>query len=313
MREFQFHIPGVSKFMAQVAHGLCIPGAHVPPSKKDKSLGDRTTYIGASSATGCLYKAYMDVTEKDAIDSKQVFVFERGHQLEEMIRKGINGLGWTEIDTVSDHVKGMKSVVHQEEVEGIGAYAFIKAHIDFVFVSTTELVIKEIKSAATIPSEPYTSHIYQTTLQMWLLKNKYPNHKIRASVVYHNWDTGESFDYPIDYNEAFLDVALTQAVELWNAILSKCPPKPTIQPYCTKCSRKGTCPKLLFGAETELPDDFISMANRLFEYKETDKSMKKLKDNLLAFMISAGLKKAVLGDVIIEVANGQYGPYLKIT
>lgn len=313
MNDFNFHVPGVCKFMAQVAEGLKNPNAKVPASTKDKSLGDRSTYIGASAATGCLYKAYMDVMEKTAIDAKQVFVFERGHQLEEMVRKGLNGLGWTEIDSIDDHQTGVKSVVHQVETRGVGKYGFIMPHIDLVFVSNTELVIKEMKSAATIPVEPYASHIKQVIVQMKLLKDEYPNRKVRASVVYHNWDTGESFDYPIEYNEALLAIALKDAEILWNAFQTKTPPMPTTQLYCTKCSRKGTCPELLFGAETELPDDLITQADRLNHYKEVDKSMKKLKVNFLAYMISAGLKRVVLGNNILEVVNGQYGPYLKVT
>jgi hypothetical protein len=82
-REFNFQTDGVSKFMQEVAKGLCMPNAHVPLSTKDKSLGDRSTYVGASSATGCLFKAYKEVVEKPPIDAKQIFVFERGHQLED--------------------------------------------------------------------------------------------------------------------------------------------------------------------------------------------------------------------------------------
>lgn len=312
-----YYVSGVSKFMSLIAEGLKNPKAQVPYSTKDKSLGDRSTYIGASSATGCLYKAYLDVMEINTIDAKQVFVFERGHQLEEMIRKGLNGLGWTEIDAISDYRPKVKSLVHQEEVFGTGNYAYLKAHIDFVFVTSKELVIKEIKSAATIPTEAYLSHIYQTTLQMYMLQQKYPDHKIRASVVYHNWETGESFDYPVKLNEAFLQIALKQAETLWNAIQTKTAPEPEIQLYCSKCSHKDTCSKLLFGAETELPEELTTFVERLFEQKQESKSMTKLKDNLLAYLESAGLKRALFvskryGQIFVEVTKGQYGFYLKI-
>jgi CRISPR-associated exonuclease Cas4 len=186
-RNFNFVVDGVCEFMQEVSKGLVNPSACVPPSTKDKSLGDRSTYIGASSATGCLHKAYRDVFEKPDIDAKQIFVFERGHQLEELIRKGLNGIGWKEINSVSDHKTGNKSVVHQEEVAGPGRYSFIKAHIDFVFVTNKEMVIKEIKSSASLPLKEYLSHAYQVLIQMWLLKNKYPGKSIRGSVVYHNW------------------------------------------------------------------------------------------------------------------------------
>ncbi len=312
--EFDFHVAGVSKFMAEVARGLSIPGAHVPQSTKDKTLGDRKTYVGASSANGCLYKAYKDAMEKpDRIDSKQIFVFERGHQLEEMIRKGLNGLGWLEIDSMSEYKAGTQSVIHQEEVAGEGKFAFIKAHIDFVFVGKKVLVVKEIKSSATLPHRPWNSHIGQTMIQIWLLKQKYPNHKIRASVVYHNWDTGESVDYPIEFNDATLEAALNGALLLWNAYKTKQIPKPTVQPYCSKCPYKGTCPALCFGAETDLPEEFAEIVQRLYDLKLANRSMDKLKDNLLAWMVSAGLKRMkASNDIFVEVANGAYGQYLKI-
>jgi CRISPR-associated exonuclease Cas4 len=312
--EFDFFVSGVSPFMAQVAKGLKAPGAHVPHCTKDKSLGDRSTYVGASSANGCLYKAYQDAMDKpDRIDSKQIFVFERGHQLEEMIRKGLNGLGWMEIDSVADYKPGTQSVVHQEEVVGEGKYSFIKAHIDFVFVGQKVLVVKEIKSSATLPHRPWNNHIGQTMIQAWLLKAKYPERKVRASVVYHNWDTGESVDYPVEFNEATLKGALDSALLLWNAYKTKQVPKPTVQPYCSKCPYKGSCPALCFGAETDLPEEFAEIVQRLYDMKLANRSMEKLKLNLMTWMVSAGLKKMkASNDIYVEVANGQNGQYLKI-
>lgn len=312
-RKFNFHVDGVSRFMQEVAKGLCMPNAHVPVSEKDKSLGDRSTYIGASAATGCLYKAYMDAKNKPEVDSKQIFVFERGHQLEEMVRKGLSGMGWSEIDSVDDYRQGQKSYVHQEEVCGQNGYEYVKGHIDFVFVNSKELVIKEMKSSATLPLSPYMSHVYQVTLQMWLLMSKYPDRNVRASIVYHNWDSGESVDYPIEFNEAFLEVALSQAQTLWIAIQTSTEPIPTRQLYCSKCSYKASCPVLLFGSEADLPQELNGFVGQLSDFKETKKKMSKLQENMKSLMVSAGLKKAKFDDTYVEIVNGQWGPYLKIT
>lgn len=311
-RKFNFHVDGVSRFMQEVAKGLCVPNAHAPLSTKDKSLGDRSTYVGASSATGCLYKAHKEVFEKPPIDAKQIFVFERGHQLEDMIRKGLNGMGWEEINSVDDYQPGIKSVIHQEVVSGPAGYEYISVHIDFVFPSRKELVIKEIKSAATLPLSPYMSHVYQTTVQMWMLKEKYPDRNVRASVVYYNWATGESIDYPIDFNQATLEVALTQCETLWESYQTKIAPVPTRQLYCSACPFKGTCPVLLFGSETDLPEELDQVAERLHDFRKAKKEMQKLQSNLMATLVSAGMKKATFGDVTVEVVNGQYGPYLKV-
>jgi len=73
----------VAPLMQEVARGLKNPHAITPQDLYDKSLGDRTKYIGASSATGCLRKAYLSVKEIVDYSPEQMFVFERGHQLEE--------------------------------------------------------------------------------------------------------------------------------------------------------------------------------------------------------------------------------------
>ncbi|PCI30890.1 MAG: hypothetical protein COB67_00100 [SAR324 cluster bacterium] len=313
-QNFSFKVEGVCDFMQAVAQGLSNPSAHVPMSTRDKSLGDRSTYIGASSATGCLFKAYMDIKEARSVDSKQIFVFERGHQLEEMIRKGLNGAGWTELDSIDlFQTEAKQQFIHQEEIEGPEGHSYLKAHIDFVFVNSKELVIKEIKSSSSIPLQPYMSHVYQTMLQMWLLKNKYPTHNVRASVVYHNWDTGESIDYVVPFNEATLEIALTQSMTLWNALHTGQIPEPTLQLYCSKCAFKATCPKLCFGAEQNLPDDLVSLAQKVADFKAAEKDVKKLKGNFQALMESAGINKAVLGDNILEMKRGRYGHYLTVT
>ncbi len=313
--EFDFHVSGVCNFMNLIAKGLQNPKARVPFDARSKLLGDRSTYIGASAATGCLYKAYMDVFEKKPINSKQVFVFERGHQLEEMIRKGLNGLGYRELASVSHYnAKYKKCVIHQEEVQGMGDFEFIKAHIDFVFVNSQELVIKEIKSSASIPTQPYLSHVYQALIQMWLLKEKYPDRKVRASVVYHNWDTGDSEDYPIEYNITLLNTALNNALNLWTAFFEQNIPAPERQLYCSKCSHKNTCPALCLQSDNDLPQDLLVLVGRLADFKSAEKTMKKLKDNFLQLMMSSGLQRAKIGEYLLEVCNGTNGSkYLKIT
>lgn len=180
-------IQNVAPLMQVVAKGLKNPEAKIPQDLFDKSLGDRSTYIGASAATGCLRKAYLDVKEIADHSDEQMFVFERGHQLEEMIRKGLNGAGYKEFKDV-DECEG-KNLIHQLEVIGKGKFSFIRAHIDFIFVDQKNrvIVVQEIKSSAAIPDSVYDSHYRQITLQLWLVSQQYPDYRVRGSVVYHNW------------------------------------------------------------------------------------------------------------------------------
>ena len=67
----------ISIFMQHIAHGLSNPDAQIPKILT-QHLGDRSKYIGASAATGCLRKSSLDVKDLEKKHSaKQMFVFER--------------------------------------------------------------------------------------------------------------------------------------------------------------------------------------------------------------------------------------------
>jgi len=291
----------IAPLMQVVADGLKNPQAKIPQDLTNKSLGDRSTYVGASSATGCLRKAYLDVKEIVEHSSKQMFVFERGHQLEEMIRKGLNGAGYTEYTTV-ENAKG-KNLIHQLTVRGLGKFDFIAAHLDFVFVDQANkvLVVQEIKSSAVIPDAVYDSHIRQLTLQMWLLRQQYPDYSVRGAVTYHNWDTGESKAYPVELLLPMLATILKRAALLWNSINQNREPSPEVQLYCDKCSFKGNCPALEFGGQ--LPKELEEMAEKVKEAKAMEKEAKKIKSNFKSMLEASGLKGAKVGDTTVTLVT----------
>jgi len=291
----------IAPLMKVVAKGLRNPKAHIPRDLFDKSLGDRSTYIGASAATGCMRKAYLDIKEVVEHDDKQMFVFERGHQLEEMIRKGLNGAGYKEYVTVEE-AKGL-NVIHQAEVIGPGKFSFIKGHIDFVFVDQKkcELVVQEIKSSSVIPDAIYDSHLRQVTLQLWLLKQQYPDYIVRGSVVYHNWDTGESRSYEIELSQPLLVAIVKRALLLWNSINTNREPEPENQMYCDKCSFRGNCSALEFGGK--LPKELEAMAQKVQEAKRAEKEAKKIKANFKALLEASGLKGAKVGDTTVSIVT----------
>jgi CRISPR-associated exonuclease Cas4 len=269
----------VSLFMQHIAWGLKNSYAAIP-SIQIQDLGDRSKYIGASAAVGCLRKAYLDVkqTQLKKHSAKQMFVFERGHQLEEMIRKGAHGMGWNELDSIADYKKGDGiQYVHQHtaRAENNKEYNFFEAHIDFIFVNEKELVIKEIKSSASIPDQPYESHVLQVHLQMWLVKQQYPHMKIRGSVVYHNWDTGQSIDYPIKFSVAILEVALSKSRILWDSFQNEMEPEAEPQLYCGLCPFKGDCPKICDGAFADLPRDLLPLVKQIKEFRGVEKKYQK--------------------------------------
>jgi len=295
----------ISVFMQHIAWGLSNANAQIPQIIT-QHLGDRSKYIGASAATACLRKAFLDVKTLDKEHSaKQMFVFERGHQLEEMIRKGANGNGWTELNSIKNYQQGRGlQYVHQHTATAPNSkYPFLKAHIDFVFVNTTELAIKEIKSSASIPDSPYESHLLQITLQMWLVKQQYPDKKIRGSIVYHNWDTGQSIDYSVKFNLSLLELALNKAQTLWNAYQNDIEPEATTQLFCGTCPFKGSCPKISEGAFTDLPKDLLPLVKKIKSFKSVEKDIKKLKKNLESLLKATNIKKAKFEDITVQVVE----------
>lgn len=294
----------VSVFMQHIAHGLRNADAQIP-SILTQHLGDRSKYIGASAAVACLRKAFLDVKSIKTNFAKQMFVFERGHQLEEMIRKGANGNGWAELESIKHYSKGSGiQYVHQHTATAPESeYPFLTAHIDFVFVNEKELVIKEIKSSASIPDAPYESHILQTTLQMWLVKQQYPDRKIRGSIVYHNWDTGQSTDYSVKFNLAILELALSKAQTLWDAFQNNVEPEASTQLYCGTCPFKGNCPKICNGAFTDLPKDLSPLVEKVKSFRAVEKDIKKLKGNLQSLLKSTGIKRAKFDNTTIEIVT----------
>jgi CRISPR-associated exonuclease Cas4 len=299
-------------FMQHIAWGLKNALAQIPKIAVHH-LGDRTKYVGASAATGCLRKSYLDVKDIKAKEHspEQMFVFERGHQLEEMIRKGANGMGWLEHSALEQYVPGAGiQYIHQLEAVGPGQWNFIRAHIDFVFIGSKELVIKEIKSSASIPTEPYESHRLQLTLQMWLVKQMYPDYNVRGSIVYHNWDSGESKDYEVELSKAFLKVALLRAKKLWYALENGVEPEAETQLYCGQCPFKGTCPKITEGIMQELPRDLIPIARRMKELSGIEKELKKLKRSLLGFFKSLDIRKTQIETTTFELVDRKGNYYL---
>ena len=80
------------------------------------SLGDRSTYIGASDIGGCLRSSYLGKKQKVDYDISQHIVFERGHLSEGIVAKMLEGTPYkTQVEAIGKADNGFP----------------IKAHIDF--------------------------------------------------------------------------------------------------------------------------------------------------------------------------------------
>lgn len=235
------------------------------------SLGDRSTYIGASDIGGCLRSAYLGKKQKVDYDIAQHIVFERGHLTEGIVAKMLEGTPF------------------KSQVEAIGKAdnGFpIKAHLDFVVDFGKEVVIVEAKSTSNPIEQPYDSWVLQTQLQMWLLKNNkdYQGKPIRGYIIAIDVNSGWFKTFEVEPNGTLLNIALSRANTLSIALNSNKCPDGEIKLYCDRCPFKGDCEAVSNGASKQLPFEIKSFIGRLKELKATDKEIKKIKETVKNYM-----------------------------
>jgi CRISPR-associated exonuclease Cas4 len=255
----------------------------------DSGLGDRSTYVGASDVGQCLKKAYLSKKIGESHSLRQLMVFERGHVAEGIVQKALDAKG--------------AQYSAQERIRLSGEYAFMEVGPDFLVHFESECVVVECKSISSpLPGgQPRESWILQTQLQMEAVRQKYDCH-VRGIIFAVNLNTGESQDFPVEPNEALLQVALERAHTLWDAMQSDTEPEGEVSDLCGFCPFKTQCQTLRGGA-IELPSEVVQMAQRAKELAGAEKEAQETKENLKAFMEAASLKKATAGELTITLSQ----------
>ena len=202
--------------------------------EEDNSLGDRSTYIGASDIGNCPRKVYLDKVNPQTIEAEQALIFTRGHLAEDIVRKGLDA-------------KGVK-YEYQKEL----TLDYIKAHLDFLFCKKDECIVVECKTSKSIPDTPYSSWILQIQLQMYLVKEHYQKN-VRGYIVVMDMVSGKVEDFEVEYNEKLAQLALDRAKQLWEALQNNEAPQPEEQLYCSSCPHRKDCP--IFNAPELLAPD----------------------------------------------------------
>ncbi|RDU51963.1 hypothetical protein CQA49_08985 [Helicobacter sp. MIT 00-7814] len=247
--------------------------------KTQHSLGDRSLYVGSSDIGMCMRKAVLSKIQPVEHSAKQEQIFARGHNAELIVEDAFKGNN-TPFET-------------QVEVSGAGELSFIKTHIDFVADFGKEKVVIECKSTNNIPSEPYSSWVMQTTLQVGLLKAQGQN-CTRGIIVVLNVNTGDKTAFDVEFSEALYQVAITRAKTIWDSVQNKAEPEGECGPICGFCQYKASCQALHKNAE-ELPEelvaDALAFADLQAQQKELGKKSDELKNKLIGFMSSVGMKK----------------------
>ena len=136
-----------------------------------ETLGDRTTYLGASDILACPRKTILAKLQPPEADLVTLLRFRRGHMAEDIVAAAFTAAGFT-------NFRRQVEVRHRGDVP-------IMAHIDFVFTSKVRktMAVLEVKSPETIPTEPYGSWETQLYLQMGLLAAAYPDYTVEKGAI----------------------------------------------------------------------------------------------------------------------------------
>lgn len=250
------------------------------------SLGDRSTYIGASDIGGCLRKAFLSKQQKTEYDIAQHIVFERGHLSEGIVAKMLEGTPYkTQIEACGKADNGFP----------------IKAHIDFVVDFGSELIVIEAKSTSIPVDEPYESWVLQTQLQMGLLKPIYKDKIIRGYIIAIDVNSGWYRTFEVAPNGTLYNIALENANKLANALKTNKCPDGELQLYCSKCPFKSDCSAVTKGADKQLPINIKANIRKLKSLQSAEKEIKKIKDEIKSFMEATNIKVAKCNDITVSL------------
>lgn len=263
----------------------------------DSGLGDRSKYIGSSDIGQCPKKSYLSKLNKVEYNQKQLLIFDRGHNAELTVRKGLE-----------NHPTKLK-FTEQYEAIGKDNLNFIKTHIDFVVEFPNELLIIECKTISSpLPNNnPYESWIYQVQIQLGLLKAM-TGKNVRAKILAFDLNTTDRTDeFDVYFNQSLFDIAVERALYLWESLKTKVEPKAERSNLCAFCPFKDSCEALRGTNSHILPDDVGQGLAKLYEIKPLVKDEKDIKENIKAFMEATGLKKGVFEDrtVIYSIRKGK--------
>ena len=274
----------VSKFESFIAQNL----QRVLDIESKDSLGDRSTYIGASDIGGCPYKTVMSKKNPLVYDLKQQIIFQRGHLAENLVSKMLDGL----------------NVEDQLEVLGEIDQIQLKAHLDKLIKAKDKCVIVEVKTVSAPIEEPYESWVLQVTYQMGLLMQEQCNSNkvVEAYVLALDLNSGWVKPFKIEFDDGLFDICLSKAQHLDDAMKGLVEPKAIIQNYCSTCHFKMQCPKQGRFAE-DLPEDVKKDLEFIKNSKLMAKESRLRENRVKAYLVNTGIEKGkdTRSDTVVTV------------
>lgn len=252
-----------------------------------ETLGDRTTYLGASDILACPRKTILTKTHPPEPNLVTLLRYSRGHMAEDIVAAAFTAAGYTNFR-------------RQMEVSYKGEIPII-AHIDFVFISEARktMAVLEVKAPENIPQNPYGSWESQLYLQMGLLAENYPEYRVeKGAILAVNFgEHGMQLFNGYTPQTIILDGLIARAKSIWNDYQKyqagelNCPVMEA-GPLCGYCPFVGDCPKFAVEEVQELAESVEILLELQKQQKELETEIGIRKSNLLAIVGERGPLKA---------------------
>jgi len=252
-----------------------------------ETLGDRTTYLGASDIGTCPRKTILTKLNTPEADLVTLLRHRRGHMAEEIVATAFTVAGFTNFK-------------RQVEVRHTGAVP-VMAHLDFVFISEIRktMAVLEVKSPENIPEHPYGSWETQLYLQMGLLADSYPDYTVeKGAILAVNFgDQGMQLFGGYTPQTTIYEGLIDRATTIWNQYQhysegDLATPAMEVGPLCGYCPFLMDCPKFEAEEVRELTESVEILVELQHQQRDLEAEIGMRKSDLLAIVAQRGPLKA---------------------
>ena len=252
-----------------------------------ETLGNRSTYLGASDIGACPRKTILSKLHPPQPDLVTLLRFRRGHMAEDIVAAAFTAAGFTNFR-------------RQVEVHYAGDVP-VTAHIDFVFTSeaTKTMAVLEVKSPETMPNDPYGSWETQLYLQMGLLADSYPDYTVnKGAILAVNFgDHGMRLFNGYSPQTTIYEGLIGRAASIWQDYQrftagELTTPAMEAGPLCGYCPFVADCPKFEAEEVQELSESVEILTELQKQQRGLETEIDTRKADLLAIVNQRGPLKA---------------------
>jgi len=269
-----------------------------------ETLGDRSTYLGASDIGACPRKTILAKINPPDADLVTLLRFRRGHMAEDIVAAAFTAAGFS-------NFKRQVEVRYPGEVP-------VTAHIDFVFISESRktMAVLEVKSPESMPDGPYGSWETQLYLQMGLLAANYPDYRVEKGAILAVNFGAQGMQLFNGYmpQTMIYEGLIDRATVIWRDYQKYAAGELSALvmeagPLCGFCPFVADCPKFEAEEVQELTESVEILTELQKQLKALDDDITTRKNNLLAIVSARGplkahgrfLQKAVRSRKVLDV------------